>query len=437
MTNKKKEFKTYIRAHTPAELATYMHRIYNVNYEQNVKMLENIFEIDRNSYIKKDVQLKQIGKGGFNTVYSTNLFWRNSPIILRMSTDPLSAKELRERIAEVKFNLKVNNKNPGKLTEFTYFATSFMSHTAHGFAFELKEGFDMDLKTYLKKNVPVSKKVRALTDAINCMKALNKMGLYCFDVKPGNFLVNVNRRPVHYKGKSKKVYVRITDLGADFCTETDLRFTKHSKRAFETITQIQLLLMADAKWTQIVAEKIGLCDAKRMKELRDTLLDLSKEKNSSGVDWVEVYRVFDHYVGLPYTFVTQNLDYDKFEKNELSEICSPRPKSPRNRSPRNRSRTPKRKRKRKKSRKSKSCNQALKRSGKWCNRKTGRWNKVKRKTRARSRTVRRRVCSPRKTVRCRDKLKRSDKICNPKTGRWVLKKGRIGQTILNLFGRCN
>jgi len=429
MTNKKKEFKTYIRAHTPAELATYMHRIYNVNYEKNVKMLENIFEIDRNSYIKKDVQLKQIGKGGFNTVYSTNLFWRNSPIILRMSTDPLSAKELRERIAEVKFNLKVNNKNPGKLTELTYFATSFMSHTAHGFAFELKEGFDMDLKTYLKKNVPVSQKVRALTDAINCMKALNKMGLYCFDVKPGNFLVNVNRRPVHYKGKSKEVYVRITDLGADFCTETDLRFTKHSKRAFETITQIQLLLMAYAKWTQIVAEKIGLCDAKRMKELRDTLLDLSKEKHSSGVDWVEVYRVFDHYVQLPYTMLMRNLDYDTFEKNELSEICSPRPKSPRNRS-----RTPKRKRK--KSRKSKSCNPALKRKGKVCNRKTGRWNK-KARSRNRSRTPRRRVCSPKRSKRCNNKLKRSDKICNPKTGRWVLKRGRIGKTILNLFGYCN
>ena len=429
MTNKMKEFKTYIRAHTPAELATYMHRIYNVNYEKNVKMLENIFEIDRNSYIKKDVQLKQIGKGGFNTVYSTNLFWRNSPIILRMSTDPLSAKELRERIAEVKFNLKVNNKNPGKLTELTYFATSFMSHTAHGFAFELKEGFDMDLKTYLKKNVPVSQKVRALTDAINCMKALNKMGLYCFDVKPGNFLVNVNRRPVHYKGKSKEVYVRITDLGADFCTETDLRFTKHSKRAFETITQIQLLLMANAKWTQIVAEKIGLCDAKRMKELRDTLLDLSKEKHSSGVDWVEVYRVFDHYVQLPYTMLMRNLDYDTFEKNELSEICSPRPKSPRNRS-----RTPKRKRK--KSRKSKSCNPALKRKGKVCNRKTGRWNK-KARSRNRSRTPRRRVCSPKRSKRCNNKLKRSDKICNPKTGRWVLKRGRIGKTILNLFGYCN
>ena len=431
MTNKKKEFKTYIRAHTPAELATYMHRIYNVNYEQTVKMLENIFEIDRNSYIKKDIQLKQIGQGGFNTVYSTNLFWRNSPIILRMSTEPLSGLELKERVDEVKFNLKVNNKNPGKLTEFTYFATTMRSTTAGGFAFELKEGFDMDLKTYLKKNVPVSKKVRALTDAINCMKALNKMGLYCFDVKPGNFLVNVNRRPVHYKGKSKEVYVRITDLGADFCTETDLRFTKHSKRAFETITQIQLLLMADAKWTQIVAEKIGLCDAKRMKELRDTLLDLSKEKHSSGVDWVEVYRVFDHYVQLPYTILTRNLDYDTFEKNELSEICSPRPKSPRNRS-----RTPKRKRKRKKSRKSKSCNPALKRSGKVCNRKTGRWNK-KARSRHRSRTPRRRVCSPKRSKRCNDKLKRSDKICNPKTGRWVLKRGRIGKTILNLFGYCN
>ena len=429
MTNKKKEFKTYIRAHTPAELATYMHRIYNVNYEKNVKMLENIFEIDRNSYIKKDVQLKQIGKGGFNTVYSTNLFWRNSPIILRMSTEPLSGLELKERVDEVKFNLKVNKKNPGKLTEFTYFATTMRSTTAHGFAFELKEGFDMDLKTYLKKNVPVSKKVRALTDAINCMKALNKMKLYCFDVKPGNFLVNVNRRPVHYKGKSKEVYVRITDLGADFCTETDLRFTKHSKRAFETITQIQLLLMANAKWTQIVAEKIGLCDAKRMKELRDTLLDLSKEKHSSGVDWVEVYRVFDHYVQLPYTMLMRNLDYDTFEKNELSEICSPRPKSPRNRS-----RTPKRKRK--KSRKSKSCNPALKRKGKVCNRKTGRWNK-KARSRNRSRTPRRRVCSPKRSKRCNNKLKRSDKICNPKTGRWVLKRGRIGKTILNLFGYCN
>lgn len=360
MKKHEKEVNDYLHRFTPDELVTMMNDAYKTDKRKYLTIYKDMFGVNADEQITKQITLKQIGKGGFNTVYITNLKGeKGNPVILRISTEPVlypmpnaDYSDIIEREEEVKFNFKVNKKYPGTVTEFTYFATNALDSTASWYAFELKEGFSMDLKNYLEQNISEQRKVKALSEAINTMDKLNRMGLYCFDVKPGNFLVDVNpRRPVGYKGPKKRAYVRITDLGADFCTEKDLKFTKHSKEAFETITRIQLLLMADSAVQPAVllkvAKKYGLCDAGRLNNLKDTLIELSytSGKKTGAIDWHEVYSVFDHYLGLP--VVNGNLDYSSFEDNDLKAVCptpthKPKPKpKPRRKSPKKKKSTSK------------------------------------------------------------------------------------------------
>jgi hypothetical protein len=406
------------------------------------------------------IDLKRIAKGGFNTVFKTNLKDPNNGfVVLRASNSKLNTKQEREfRIKENQFTQLVDSYFPGEATEYTYYANiNSVAENGNGWAFEFKEGFDMDLWKYLGSNITNDQKVFAVNAAFDAMQKLLDVGLYCFDVKPENFLVKLGKRPVGYVGNvnNNSVFVRVTDLGADFCTrekppgkpqstfeDGTISFDNtYSKENFATITKIQMLLMCTSYGRKQrmpigllrnIAIQQGLCNKNTASKFIKVLLKLitrvkqDKDRNKK-TNWIGVYNTFRHYMidGKHFTKAStasqfkkvcptykkpvdenENEDEDENEDENEDEYededeyeYEDEKRSP-----------PKRKK----------CNPRLKRKNQVCNTKTGRWNNKKKKTRS-PKKKKKKPRSP-KRKKCNPRLKRKNQVCNTKTGRWNNKK---------------
>ena len=407
------------------------------------------------------IDLKRIAKGGFNTVFKTNLKDPNNGfIVLRASNSKLNTKQEREfRIKENQFTQLVDSYFPGEATEYTYYANiNSVAENGNGWAFEFKEGFDMDLWKYLGLKITNDQKIFAVNAAFDAMQKLLDVGLYCFDVKPENFLVKIGKRPVNYIGNvnDNSVFVRVTDLGADFCTrekppgqpqstfeDGTISFDNtYSKENFATITKIQMLLMCTGQGRKQrmpigllrnIAIQQGMCNkntaSKFIKVMLKLITRVKQDKNrNKKTNWIEVYNTFRHYMIDKKHFtktstaskfkkvcpkyknpVDEDEDEDEYEDEDEDEYEDEK------RSP------PKRKKKKKpRSPKRKKCNPRLKRKNQICNTKTGRWNNKKKKTRS-PKKKKKKARSP-KRKKCNPRLKRKNQVCNTKTGRWNKKK---------------
>ena len=414
----------------PVDRATMQGREY---LEPNKKMNEymKMFGLaSPDAKITRKVTLKYINEGSYNNVFKTNL---KSPyggyVALRMSVEELGQEDLDLRVKEDQFTVLVSATFPGKVTEYTYFADPFKKYP-----FELKEGYDYDLYGYLEKTRSLQKQYEALDQAFKAIDKLVDLGLYCFDIKPENFLVKVGRPgPVDFQGEvtSQSVFVRVTDLGADFCTRDDLIFSgpMYTESTFKTIMYIQLLFLAwDQEVNDIVVQKIaqehGLCLDYTRQEFSAIMKDLvrrvhTQKEKSKKVDWIAVYETFKHY-----TNDGRKLNPTQFQNKFLEPACeNSLPKSPPPRAPKQKN----------KNKTKKPANKACKGrtpKGKICNPKSGRYvdrnGKIGRALRGKASPPPRKRKPKRKA--CKGRTPKG-KICNPKSGRYVDRNGKIGKEL--------
>lgn len=76
------------------------------------------------------------------------------------------------------------------------------------------ESYENDCENALSDpNNSISIKVEIIKQMVNLLSEQIKHALYCYDIKPGNFVVNI---------KNGSVDVKMIDFGADFCTENKI-----------------------------------------------------------------------------------------------------------------------------------------------------------------------------------------------------------------------
>ena len=220
--------------------------------------------------------VKKLGQGSFNSVWSTT----DPKLTARVSTRSIVAKD--QKGEEIKFIKRVNSKYPGTATAKMYFSYYVLGD----YSLEIMEAYDRDLHDFFRDpKVSIKKKKKALIDSINLIGKLLDIGVYCWDQKPGNFLVMEKGKPSGYNGSRKKgeVFVRITDLGADFCVETkrlspgrkDTRwgkrarcFSNSDKELFFMIEILQMCAMT------IYADKKLKATVKSVFQMYDNELDI-------------------------------------------------------------------------------------------------------------------------------------------------------------------
>ena len=378
-----------------------------------------------------------IGQGSFNSVYKTS----NPNIVLRESNTLIRPSEVNDYKTETEFNTLAQKKYPGEVVDHVFFDNS-ATLKADEMAISYREAFDSDLNKYLIQQfydaflfsaadglkeargagqlAPNRKKhlknvTIALDDAVQAFDKLVQMGIFCSDVKPGNFLVKKNR-PVGYKGKKKSIYVRMIDLDGNFCT-LDPFTTDEELNLYRDLTLIQLYVMAFEIYkavrpfayspgktyytTNLTYEgKMAIIRSVRKKrwqrttsgselhDICDNVDEIQKKVNEwlwPNDRWNTVIETFKHYVG--------SFDYENILCSDVTSLAGPRPPSGPNRVA-------------------------------W----RSQASSAKKQSASKKSPVRLPSAS-KKGKQCKGKAP-IGKICNPKTGRWVLRRGKIGQQIL-------
>lgn len=103
------------------------------------------------------------------------------------------------------------------------------------------KAYDSDCADALEDpKIPVEAKEEIIKQMVKLMEIQITDGLYCYDVKPGNFVVNIDT--AHHK-----VDVKMIDFGADFCTEKRIffGFKNEDPVPFLGINFIQLLYISN------------------------------------------------------------------------------------------------------------------------------------------------------------------------------------------------
>ena len=424
-----------------------------------------------------------IGQGSFNSVYKTS----NPNIVLRESNTLIAPSQVDDYKIETEFNTLAQKKYPGEVVDHVFFDNS-ATLQADELAISYREAFDSDLENYLKEQfynafyfssvkeaggtgqlAPDRKKhlknvTLALDDAVQAFDKLVQIGIFCSDVKPGNFLVKKNR-PVGYKGKKKSIYVRMIDLDGSFCT-LDPFMTDEELNLYRDLTLMQLYVMSydiykdvrpfayapgktyyTTKLTE--AGSMAIIRSSRKHDICENVDEIQKKVNEwwPGNRWNNVIETFKHYVAFDF-------DYERiFCSDASAKKPSLRRSKRRKKSP---VRLPSATKKGNRQSRMKQCKGKAP-IGKICNPKTGRWvlrnGKIgrmivarasykspnrRKSPRKRGRKAKKKRKSPRKrkakkkrkSPRKKKNTCASNKIRNPKTGRCVLRRGKIGQQIL-------
>ena len=181
---------------------------------------------------------KKLGEGGFNTVWLSKI--NDNPehhFVYRVSQTKPTKEERDLASKETGFNMFANTMHPGELTEFIYYANDYAPYP-----FQMKELFDGDLYDFMERFRNVSMQVEAVNKAFACIDMLENLGIHCVDQSGGNFLYMKGRKPINYTGPVSKnsLFVRITDLGADFCTR-EFDFGSYTQDLFRYRHRLQLL----------------------------------------------------------------------------------------------------------------------------------------------------------------------------------------------------
>jgi hypothetical protein len=385
---------------------------------------------------------KLLGEGSYNSAYLSTVGKGKEAMsfVYRIAYDTVNAKERKLRLAETTFNKIANEEFPGMLTEFTFYSNNYSKHP-----FEIKEAFDGDLEHYLKKVKDSSKQVDAVQKAFECMEMMDSIGINCLDQTGGNFLYMKGRKPIGCDLPFDKntVFVRMTDLGADFCTK-NYNFGKYTLELLQYRNQLQLILNIKSYLTKKALTTIlvnnGMCDSDDVATMAKWIKYSANRKNAKNVsaDWKESWKVFIWYA-VDERFLPKNSqEYGTAAEAEhagnkfvefIKKHCGKK-KSP-----------PKKKKKSPAKKKKKSlCDGKKCPSDKICNPSSGRCvyknGKIGKVLMANKKSPPEKKKSPpksppkKKKSLCDGKKCPSAKICNPSSGRCVYKNGKIGKVLM-------
>ena len=243
MNQDTKYLKTQLVGKSPVELDDEMYQ--QIQQEEGFAgvafNLQALFDLDspEEEIPKKKIILsKLLGAGSSNRAWLSKIN-KNSEyhFVYRISKSKPTKKERDVMMKETGFNLFANQMHPGELTEFTYYANDFAPRP-----FQMKELFDGDFHDFMDRFKNVSMQVEAVNKAFACIDMLENLGIHCMDQSAGNFLYMKGRRPIGYEGPVSKnsLFVRITDLGADFCTR-EFDFGSYTQDLFRYRHRLQLL----------------------------------------------------------------------------------------------------------------------------------------------------------------------------------------------------
>jgi hypothetical protein len=104
--------------------------------------------------------------------------------------------------------------------------------------FIVMKSYEYDCKQlFLMKDADLNSQI--ITQMIELMKKQVKLGIYCNDVKPGNFVGNIS--------KIEDVTVKMIDFGADFCTEKQIytRYKNNEINADLGVSYVDVLLISN------------------------------------------------------------------------------------------------------------------------------------------------------------------------------------------------
>tara|TARA_B110000285_G_scaffold235072_1_gene314552 strand:+ start:6861 stop:7967 length:1107 start_codon:yes stop_codon:yes gene_type:complete len=206
--------------------------------------IQNIDDII--SSINSTHQFEMIGEGQFNNIYTAVIDKNGKKIkenfIIRVSKYPLSTeKEVIARKKESSLMEKIYNDyddDDYDDEDYNIVPEIFYAFAKVGsLAYEIVERFDMDLYTYLgtNRNIPIPEEnlYKVLNEAIEIIKELVELNIYCWDYKPSNFLINIDG-----------LDVRATDLDPFFCLLNSESKSEMDTSIYLSIEIMQVLVLA-------------------------------------------------------------------------------------------------------------------------------------------------------------------------------------------------
>ena len=275
--------------------------------------LQALFDLDspEEEIPSKKIYLsKKLGQGGFNTAWLSKI--NDNPeyhFVYRVSIEKPTKKERDLASIETGFNLFANHMHPGELTEFTYYANDFAPHP-----FQMKELFDGNLYDFMDRFRNVSMQVEAVNKAFACIDMLENLGIHCMDQSGGNFLYMKGRRPINYNGPVSKdsLFVRITDLGADFCTR-EFDFGSYTQDLFRYRHRLQLLFTLESDLKKEAMKQIlidnDMCHPGDVEQFSKWISKASTQReNRTKPNWDFAWAQFNHYSELVSEFVVRKGD---------------------------------------------------------------------------------------------------------------------------------
>jgi hypothetical protein len=117
------------------------------------------------------------------------------------------------------------------------------------------KAYDSDCEgAIIDPKISVDAKADIVKQMVNLLEIQIKNGLYCYDVKPGNFVVNI---------KGNHVDVKMIDFGADFCTEKKIYigFANDAIIPNFGINYVQLLYISNVIQIFALVVKTGFFDS--------------------------------------------------------------------------------------------------------------------------------------------------------------------------------
>jgi hypothetical protein len=112
------------------------------------------------------------------------------------------------------------------------------------------KAYDKDCENaLLDPNLNTDIKVEIIRQMVHLIEKQIMEGMYCYDIKPGNFVVNIRNN----------IDVKMIDFGADFCTEKKIYigFDNNQIEPFLGINYIQLLYISDVLQLFAIFTKTG------------------------------------------------------------------------------------------------------------------------------------------------------------------------------------
>lgn len=253
-------------------------------------------------------KLELLDDGTHNEVFST----KDPDKILRISKEPLKKQEYEELLEEIQLIHQIEQElGVGNAIPHVYETVAKKYRPSR----QIIERFDMSLHKYMRKRCFDTKEdiYDTACQAIDIFLQLLDIGIFCMDIKPNNFVINLERVPYGYTGNRTNNFVRMIDLDTYFCLPTenlipDTYTSKQKKELFELFKSLLILqflsqyITNDLNMLIEIATKYNVCLSRKginlfldlVENCKYNLLPHSYEQLCE-YEWGKLYTTFEHY----------------------------------------------------------------------------------------------------------------------------------------------